>query len=94
METHVQGCGKPAAPLLLIPNPRNSHTCKRVTSCSCNVVVESTRDLWDRIFTQGYYADVMVHTNNGTIAAHGAILVSNSICFVIEIIDFSVSFDL
>jgi hypothetical protein len=90
METCVQGCG-PAAPPLLILNPRNSYSGKRRTSCRCNVEVESTRDLWDRIFTQGYCADVMVHTNDGTIPAHGAILVSDSIYFLKEIIEFSAS---
>ncbi|KAJ3697889.1 hypothetical protein LUZ61_001594 [Rhynchospora tenuis] len=73
METCAQGCG-PAAPPVLALNPRTKYSSKQLTSCSYNGVAESTRDLWDRIFTQGYSADVVVQTNDGTIPAHGAIL--------------------
>ncbi|XP_078156145.1 BTB/POZ and TAZ domain-containing protein 4-like [Carex rostrata] len=74
METCIQSCGPAKPPPLLILNHRNNYSSKRLTGCSCNGEVESTRDLWDRIFTQGYCADVMVHTNDGTIPAHAAIL--------------------
>ncbi|KAJ4791514.1 BTB/POZ and TAZ domain-containing protein [Rhynchospora pubera] len=73
METCAQRCG-PSAPPVLVLNPRNKYTYKRLSSCSSTVAVESTRDLWDRIFIQGYSADVMVRTNDGAIPAHGAIL--------------------
>lgn len=37
----------------------------------------ATRDMWERLFDEGYEADVLINTDNsGTIYAHSYILVS------------------
>jgi len=45
-----------------------------------NNTSSSTKDLWERLFYQGYKADVCINTNNGGIVyAHSNILVSSFI---------------
>lgn len=64
-----------------------------VTRCSCKDVLMknsppsgrscvpvATRELWERLFDEGYEADVFIDTDNGgTIYAHSHILVSSFI---------------
>jgi hypothetical protein len=41
-------------------------------------VSTATRDMWDRLFNDGYKADVVIYTDNGSIIyAHANILVSS-----------------
>lgn len=48
---------------------------KGLGGCSC--VPTATKDLWDRLFDEGYNADVVVYTNHGgKLYAHSSILVS------------------
>ncbi|XP_038970288.1 BTB/POZ and TAZ domain-containing protein 4-like [Phoenix dactylifera] len=41
---------------------------------NCCAAVGSRRDFWDRLFTEGYRADVLVQTNRGIIPAHANVL--------------------
>ncbi|KAG0492672.1 hypothetical protein HPP92_006070 [Vanilla planifolia] len=66
-------CSPKAPPFLCLDARRSS--IRRVSSVSTRCVAsESIRDLWDRLFTEGYRADVCIHTNNGIIPAHASIL--------------------
>jgi len=47
-----------------------------------NKTSSSPKDLWERLFYQGYKADVCINTNNGGVVyGHSNILVSSSILF-------------
>lgn len=41
----------------------------------------SRKDLWERLFYQGYKADVCINTNSGVVYAHSNIIVSSFILF-------------
>lgn len=48
---------------------------------ACRSVPKETRDLWEKLFREGYGADVHIMTDNGSsIAAHQSVLVSRLMC--------------
>jgi len=54
---------------------------KRITGCDC--IPHETRHAWDRLFDEGYKADVHVLTDDkGLILAHSNVLVSASRSFI------------
>ena len=66
-----------------LPSASYGKTCisKRVTGCDW--VPYETRHAWDRLFDEGYKADVHVLTDdNGLILAHSNVLVSTSRFFI------------
>ncbi|XP_072972076.1 BTB/POZ and TAZ domain-containing protein 4 [Typha angustifolia] len=71
--TRVQGSSPVAPPPFLGRNDRRTSR-DGLSKSRCCVVAESMRDLWDRLFDEGYRADVHVHTNDGIIPAHASIL--------------------
>lgn len=82
-EGSPQGSGKivPVAPPL--PGPtRSSYYQKELMMNGSNLrgyscVSTATKDLWERLFDEGYRADVTIDTENGGIIyAHANILVS------------------
>lgn len=75
---------------LPIPPPLPSHSKhsihqKRLASASpnggCCCASTSVNSTWDRLFDEGYRADVLIHTDHdGIIYAHASVLVSSCIC--------------
>lgn len=67
-----EGCSPKPLPFFSLTarcNPR-----KRSAAHSCRAAAESARDMWDKLFADGYRADVYVYTNDGIIPAHACIL--------------------
>ncbi|KAL0921769.1 hypothetical protein M5K25_008876 [Dendrobium thyrsiflorum] len=64
----------PKAPPFLGLNARRSSSRRTAGLAGDCVVSESTRDIWDRLFKEGYRADVIVHTSSGNIPAHASVL--------------------
>ncbi|XP_008805685.1 BTB/POZ and TAZ domain-containing protein 4-like [Phoenix dactylifera] len=67
-----RGCSPEAPPVPGLMT--NCKPCKRSAARGCCVVTDATRDLWDKLFAEGYQADVFVCTNEGVIPAHASIL--------------------
>ncbi|ONK72372.1 uncharacterized protein A4U43_C04F18730 [Asparagus officinalis] len=69
----------PKPPPLPTASYRKTNISKRVTSCNC--VLYETSHAWDRLFTEGYHADVHVLIDDkGIILAHSNILgISSSV---------------
>ncbi|KAJ8638313.1 hypothetical protein MRB53_012580 [Persea americana] len=64
----------PMAPPPLV-NRTSNHRPSMEGSRGYSCVATDTRDLWDRLFDQGYQADVLINTiNGGVIHAHSIIL--------------------
>lgn len=62
------------------PPPLPRRRSNRGLAASCSVPRE-TKDLWDKLFNEGYGADVHIMTDDGfIIAAHQSILVSCIVC--------------
>lgn len=61
------------------PLPRTTCPCKGYRSPSGRSYVSvETKNLWERLFDEGYKADVYINTDNGGIIyAHSGILVSS-----------------
>ncbi|MCL7032302.1 hypothetical protein MKW94_025848 [Papaver nudicaule] len=82
MEESRRDCKKsspPNAPPL--PEPRRKISSRKGLVLDgeplkgCSYVATTTKDLWERMFNEGYRADVTIHTDNGgVIYAHASIL--------------------
>lgn len=56
------------------PLPNKTYS-KRPLGCS--VVPKETKDMWDKLFKEGYFADVCILTEDGSyVLAHSNVLVS------------------
>lgn len=71
-----------------LPRPSTSHSKRAVENRSSSAirghscVSTTTKDSWDRLFDEGYRADVSIKTENGGIIyAHSSILVSSLSCY-------------
>ncbi|KAI0516558.1 hypothetical protein KFK09_009235 [Dendrobium nobile] len=64
----------PKAPPFLGLNARRSARRRTAGLAGGCIVSKSTRDIWDRLFKEGYKAGVIVRTSSGIIPAHASVL--------------------